>query len=188
MKECFSVPFSLSEVPEVQEFVGRKKELVGMKEEFQGDGSQRQVVVLHVLRGIGKTQLVVAFLKWHRDIYSAIFWLNAKNKDTLKQSLAGIAKRLYNEYPSSALLRKTAEEKDTDRIIAVIKQWLSIRGNTQWILIFDNIDNPKLPSNNDPQAYDIRLYFPEAHQGSILVITRSSRLNIGEVSFIKETP
>ncbi len=84
-------------------------------------------------------------MKEHRDIYPAIFWLNSKNEDTLKQNFAGMATRLYNEYLSSALLRTAAEEKDPDRILAAIKQWLSLRGNTQWILVFDNVDKPKLP-------------------------------------------
>ncbi len=94
MKKNVSVHFSLSEVPEVQEFVGRKKELTRIKEAFQGDGSQRKVVLLHGLGGIGKTQLAITSMKEHRDIYSATFWLNGKNEDTLKQSFAGMAKRL----------------------------------------------------------------------------------------------
>ncbi len=185
VKDDFSIPFSLPGVPEIEQFVGRKEELIRIKEAFQDHGSQRKIVLLCGLGGIGKTQLAVAFLKRHRDIYSAIFWLNGKDEDTLKQSFAGIAKRLCNEYPSSALLRTAAEEKDADRVVEVTKQWLSIRGNTRWILIFDNVDNPKLPSISDPQAYDIRLYFPEGHQGSILVTTRSSRLNFGKVVFVK---
>ena len=88
MKEVFSVPFSLSAVPEVKEFMGRKDELLRIKEAFQGDGSHRKVVLLHGLGGIGRTQLAVASMKEHRDIYSAIFWLNGKNKDMLKQSFA----------------------------------------------------------------------------------------------------
>ena len=187
MKENFSVPFSLSAVPEVKEFVGRKDELLRIKKAFQGDGSQRKVVLLHGLGGIGKTQLAAASMREHRDIYSAIFWLNGKNEDTLKQSFANMARRLYIEYPFSALLRRAAEEKDADQVVVFIKQWLSIKGNTQWILVFDNVDNPKLPSISDPQAYDIRLYFPEAQQGSILITTRSSRLEeIGEVVSVKK--
>ncbi len=93
MKENFSVPFGLSGVPEVQEFIGRKEELIGIKKAFQGNGSQRKIVLLHGLGGIGKTQLAVASMKEHRDTYSAIFWLNGKNEDMLKQSFAGIAKR-----------------------------------------------------------------------------------------------
>lgn len=63
MKQDFSVPFSLSGVPEVQEFVGRKEELMEIRETFQGYGSQRKVVILHGLGGIGKTQLAVASIK-----------------------------------------------------------------------------------------------------------------------------
>ena len=72
--------------------MGREEELIRMKEAFQDHGSQREVVLLCGLGGIGKTQLAVAFLKRHRDIYSAVFWLNGKNEDTLKQS-----KRLCNK-------------------------------------------------------------------------------------------
>ena len=186
MKENFSVPFSLSGVPEVQEFIGRKEELNRIKKAFQGNGLQREVVILHGLGGIGKTQLAVASMKEHRNIYSAIFWLNGKNEDTLKHSFAHIAKRLRSEYPSSALLKRAAEIKDSDQVVTVIKQWLSIKGNTQWILVFDNVDNPKLPGISDLQAYDIRKYFPEAHQGSILITTRSSSLRIGKVISVEK--
>lgn len=185
-KEDFSISLSLSGVPEIEQFVGRKETLDRIKHAFQHVGSQRKVVLLHGLGGIGKTQLAVAFVKEHKDTRSAVFWLNGKNEDTLKQSFVGIAKRLHNEYPSSALLKKAAEEKDCDQALAAMKQWLSIRGNTQWMLVFDNIDNPKLPGINDPQAYDIKLYFPEADQGSILITTRSSRLKIGEVVCVRK--
>ncbi|MCJ1348933.1 hypothetical protein MMC31_007166, partial [Peltigera leucophlebia] len=185
-KEKFSVPFSLSGVLEVQEFIGRKEELIRIKKAFQGGGSKRKVVLLHGLGGIGKTQLAVASMKEHRDNYSAIFWLNGKNEDLLRRSFAKMAKRLYTEYPSSALLRRAIDEKDANQVVAAIKQWLSIRGNSQWILVFDNVDNPKLPGISDPQAYEISSYFPEAHHGSILITTRSSNLKIGEVVSVKK--
>ncbi|SLM38641.1 P-loop containing nucleoside triphosphate hydrolase [Lasallia pustulata] len=73
VKEDFTVPFSLSGIPETENFVGRKEELAKIKEAFQGDGSQRTIVFLHGLGGIGKTQLAVTFVKEHRDTYSAIF-------------------------------------------------------------------------------------------------------------------
>ena len=166
--------------------MGRKDELTKLREAFQGSGFQRKIVILHGLGGIGKTQLAVTFLKERRDVYSAIFWLNGNNEDTLKQSFTGIAKRLYAEYPSSTLLRMAVEGRDAEQIVKAVNQWLSTRRNTRWMLVFDNIDNPKLPGIEDPQAYDIRSYFPEAHQGSILVTTRSSRLEIGEVISVKK--
>jgi AAA+ ATPase superfamily predicted ATPase len=66
------MPFSLYGVPEAEEFVGRGKELSQMEEALHGDGSERMVVVLQGLGGIGKTQLAVQYLKTHRDTYSAI--------------------------------------------------------------------------------------------------------------------
>jgi tetratricopeptide (TPR) repeat protein len=60
-----------------------------------------------------------------------------------------------------------------------VKAWLSRPNNTRWMMIFDNYDNPKLPSNSNPAAVDIRKYFPESHQGSIIITTRSSQVRIG---------
>lgn len=184
--EDFSIPFSLSGVPEIEHFVGRKEELANIKEAFQGDGSHRKTVLLQGLGGIGKTQLAVNFVKSRRDSCSAIFWLNSKTEDVLKQSFANMASRLCNKYPSSTLLRAAAESKDADQIVGAMKRWLSVEGNTRWILVFDNLDNPKLPGVKDPQAYDIKLYFPETHQGFILITTRSSQLRIGQVIRVKK--
>ena len=185
-KKDFSIPFSLSGVPEIEQFVGRGEELDQIKEAFQGNGSRRSTVVLQGLGGIGKTQLAVTFLKQQRDTYSAIFWLNGKNENVLKQSFTNMAKRLYDNYPSSTLLRTAAESKDADQVVGAMKRWLSTKGNIQWMLVFDNIDNPKLPGIKDPQAYDIESYFPEAHQGFILITTRHSRLKLGKVIPIKK--
>lgn len=184
--EDFSVSFSLSGIPEIENLVGREEELARIKEAFQGNGSHRVTVLLQGLGGIGKTQLSATFLKEQRDLYSAIFWLNGRNEDMLKQSFANMAERLHDKYPSSTLLRPAAESKDLDLVVRVMKRWLSAKGNTRWILVFDNIDTPKLPGVKDPQAYDIKSYFPEVHQGFILITTRSSRLRLGKVISVKK--
>ena len=186
VKEEFSLPFSLLGAPEIYHFVGRKVELNLINEAFRGDGSQRKVVTLHGLGGIGKTQLAVAYMKEQRHIYSAIFWLNGKTEDTLRQSFAGMAERLHNEYPCSTLLKTAAREKNADQMIAAIKQWLSTKNNVRWMLVFDNVDNPRFCGIVNPQEYNIRSYFPQAHQGSILITTRSSRLKLGKVISVKK--
>ena len=128
IQKDFSVQFSLCGVSETESFVGRAKELIEIKTAF-GDnlnGSHRKIVLLHGLGGIGKTQLAVTFIKQQRDTFSAVFWLNGRNEDMLKQSFADMAKRLYNQYPSSKL-KAAAESKDSDQIIEAIKQWLSAK-------------------------------------------------------------
>lgn len=188
IEKDFSIPFSLSGVPETKNFVGRDQELLEIKEEFQGNKSHRKTIILHGLGGIGKTQLAVKFLKEQRDTFSAIFWMNGKTQDMLKQSFVSMAKRLHNEYPSSALLSTAAESKDPEQVVEAMKRWLSAKGNCRWLLVFDNFDNPRLPSGiNDPQAYDIKSYFPDAHQGFILITTRSSWVKVvGKVIQVKK--
>lgn len=139
-KGNFSLPFSLSGVPEIEKFV---EELTKMKKVFQGDGSQRKIVILYGLGGIGKIQLAIAFTKEETNNYSAIFWLNGKNKDTLKYSFAGMEKLLHNENTSSPLLTTAVKEKSAGQIVEAIPKGLSIRENTRWILVFDNVDKPK---------------------------------------------
>jgi hypothetical protein len=177
----FSLPFSLYGVPEIEEFVGRTVELSKIEKAFQRNGSERTIVVLHGLGGVGKTQLAIKYLKDHRETYSATFWLNGRTEDTLKQSIVDMARRLHSEHENSPLLKSAAESKDVDQVVASIRKWLSIKENNRWILVFDNVDNPKTAGNEDSQAYDIRLYFPEAHHGSIIIATRSSSLRIGKV-------
>jgi len=46
-------------------------------------------------------------------------------------------------------------------------------------VIYDNYDNPKLGSNTDPAAVDIRKFLPESYQGSVIITTRSSQVKIG---------
>lgn len=185
-EQDFSISFSLSEVPEIEHFVGREEELAKIKETFQGDGSHRKTVLLQGLGGIGKTQLAVEYVKQQRDAYPAIFWLNGKSEDMLKQSFKNMAKRLFDQFPPSTLLRTAAESKDADQVAEAMKRWLSVKGNNQWLMVFDNVDNPKLPGIKDPQAYNIKSYFPEAHQGFILITTRSSQLKIGNIIPVKK--
>ncbi|KFY30536.1 hypothetical protein V494_08120, partial [Pseudogymnoascus sp. VKM F-4513 (FW-928)] len=177
-REGFSVVFSLSGVRDTERFVAREAELVEIHRELAGDGS-RQTVILHGLGGIGKTQLSVAYAKRHKDSYSAIFWLNTKDEDALKQSFAKVARQILREHPSTFRLSNVDVNESLDEMVDAVKAWLSRPNNMRWLMIFDNYDNPKLPSNSDPTAVDIQKYIPESYQGSIIITTRSSQVRIG---------
>ena len=45
--------------------------------------------------------------------------------------------------------------------------------------MFDNYDNPKFPGNKGTSAVDIQQFLPEAYHGSVIVTTRSSKVNVG---------
>ena len=71
-RDDFSVALSLSDGPEIEQFVAREGELAQMHRMLRGDGSCR-TVVLHGLGGVVKTQLTIAYAKRHKDNYSAVF-------------------------------------------------------------------------------------------------------------------
>ncbi|KAH9211165.1 kinesin light chain [Leptodontidium sp. 2 PMI_412] len=177
-RKDFSVPFSLMNISDVEHFVAREAELAEIHARLSSDGS-RQTVVLHGLGGIGKTQLSVAYAKRHKENYSAIFWLNMKDENTLKQSFARIARQISREHLSASRLSNMDTDENLDEVVDAVKAWLSLPDNTRWLMIYDNYDNPRLPGNTDPQAVDIRQFLPESYQGSIIITTRSSQIRIG---------
>ena len=179
-RERFQLAFSLLAAPEIDYFVGRASNLASIESVLLPfTTTERKVVVLQGLGGIGKSQLAIEFAKKHRSDYTAVFWFNAKTEDTLKRSFAANARRLPKEFLNQELLDGPQNEKALDSIIREIKTWLGLPGNDRWLLIYDNVDNPKIPGNKTQHAYDIRSYFPEAHQGSVLVTTRWRTLRIG---------
>lgn len=158
--------------------MAREDELSKIHQTLQGDGSRR-AVVLHGLGGIGKTQLSIAYAKRHKDDYSAIFWLNIKDEDSVKQSFVKLAKQISGEHPLAIRVSNPKANQNLDEVVKSVQSWLSLPNNTRWLMIYDNYDNPKLPGKSDPTAVDIRKFLPESYQGSILITTRSSEVRIG---------
>jgi hypothetical protein len=176
-EESFSIGFSMSDVSETEHFVARQDELAEMQKILRG-GGMRRTVVLHGLGGIGKTQLAIAYAKLHRADYSAIFWLNIKDEDSLKQSFARIARRILREHPASRL-DAVEDDSKLDEVVEAVKRWLDHPKNTRWLVVYDNYDNPKLAGNMDRAAIDIRRFLPEAYHGSIIITTRSAQVSVG---------
>jgi hypothetical protein len=165
--------------------VAREAELEGMHIVLSGDGSRR-TVVLHGLGGIGKTQLTVAYAKQYKDSYLAIFWLNIKDRDSLMQSFARVARQILRQHPSASRLSNVNMKGNLDEVVDAVKAWLSLPNNTRWLMIYDNYDNPKLLGNTDPAAVDVRKYFLELYQGFIIITTRLLQVRIGHFIQIKK--
>lgn len=165
----------------------------------------RKTAVIHGLGGMGKTQLAVAFVKRNHAHYSAVFWMNAIDEETLKQSFVKAAERILRENPSVVYLERAVTHQDIDEVVKAVKRWLSERSNNGWFIIYDNYDHPRLDGSADMsanahdtesqgtnrrkswqkdgivlKAFDIRLFFPETHHGAIVVTTRSSTVKIGQ--------
>jgi hypothetical protein len=141
-------------------FIGREDEFQHMESILQpqsaSPGSTRKVLILGGIGGIGKTQLAISYAKRHQHSYSSIFWLNANNEVTLKNSLRTLANRF--------LLPQAVSGLEEDQLCIHVSNWLSERDNSRWLLIFDNYD--------DPDQYQVSKFYPFVAQGSIIVTTR----------------
>ena len=139
-------------------FIGRESELDQMEEILQPSSKSREHrrLVLGGKGGIGKTQLVIAYANRYRDDYKSVFWLNATSEATVKDSFRSLAERIFDAQESGAL--------EDEQVVNHVHRWLSNQENTQWLLIFDNYD--------EPGQFKIQNYYPFASHGSIVITTR----------------
>ena len=138
-------------------FTGREEIL----EELHTHLHMEQVVALtqsYALRGlggIGKTQIALEYTYQHALEYSAIFWIEAETIEHVMASLLRIAELL--QLPER-------QEADQQRIVAAVQRWLST--HSQWLLIWDNVEDLEL----------LHHLLPPARQGAALVTTRHQAL------------
>jgi hypothetical protein len=141
---------------------------------------------VHGLGDMGKTQVALAYAQRYRDEYSAVFWVNSKDVNTLKQGYVTAVRHIYRYHPSLVHLKTAAEGGNLDAAVEAVKQWLSHPQNNRWLVIYDNYDTPKLPGHNKPGTFDIRRFLPEAHHRAVLITTRSSQLQLSRAVAVKK--
>jgi len=169
--EC-NLGLNLFDAPEIEDdqFVGREALFQEIEKILQPHNPQhltRKKLILGGMGGIGKTQLAIMYAKRYQSFYSSIFWLNAKDEDTLQRSLYSMAKRVTTP--------EVARKLKPDQIWDHLSNWLSKLDNNRWLLIFDNYD--------DPAQYDLTAYYPSVAHGSIIVTTRQpNRVNGDPIS------
>jgi hypothetical protein len=185
--EQFAVALNLVSFPEAIQFVAREKELSKMHELLQ-DYSSRSCVILHGLGGMGKTQLAITYARRHKEKYTAIFWLNANDEDSLKLSFRDVAQQVLRHHPSTSGLSSVDQDKDLDQAVSAVKGWLDLPQNARWLMIYDNFDNPKTSGNPDNSAVDIRQFLPRSDHGSIIITTRSSQVRQGIRIHVQKLP
>ncbi|KAL2827973.1 hypothetical protein BDW59DRAFT_159931 [Aspergillus cavernicola] len=163
----FHVPLDLTSVPAIEGFIGRHEELENLWRSLQPSTSQtRKVAILHGLPGIGKTQLAIRFARVHKRDFSAMFWLNGNDRDSLLRSLSSILPRLPGQGPIPAPRNET---EINDRAYQVLS-WLAKEENTDWLLIFDDIGQELFDDSSEID--DLKAFFPPVDHGSILITSR----------------
>ncbi|MCJ1421448.1 hypothetical protein MMC32_007812 [Xylographa parallela] len=132
-------------------------------------------IVMYGTGGIGKTQLVREFLYTHApDFTSRLVSLYARKPTIWPPPYTKIARYLNLIGHVDRLGQITLNEKGLGPIVKATTEWLNREGNTEWLLVFDNVD--------DLETCRITDYFPNMKYGSIIVTSRrpeASRLGEG---------
>ncbi|KAK3612834.1 hypothetical protein LTR56_028216, partial [Elasticomyces elasticus] len=75
---------------------------------------------------------------------------------------------------------------NSENVVEAVKAWLSEADNKRWLAIYDNYDNPRVPGGHDLAAVDIRMFLPDAYQGSVIITTRFSQVRLGQNILLKK--
>lgn len=176
VEDSFDVAFSLKGIPVTDKFVGRNTELRRLAQLMVSstNNMHRKVCLLHGIGGVGKSQLAAEFARKNQENFSAIFWIVGNSKERLKRSIAALAQRLPpHQIPMEMIISLSKDATpDFDTIAKGVLEWFSKRSNDKWLLIFDNVDREYSAQSEDPEAFNIKEYLPEADQGSILITSR----------------
>jgi hypothetical protein len=180
-------------------FTGRTKDLIYIHSFFEDIRQRkRQAVplIIHGTGGIGKTQLVREYIYAHAAEFSSVVWIDARNLQNVRNSFVGFMQRLLDFYagkstsnppPYVRIARHLgisglvddvghilAHSDVIDRVVSACTRWFEREGNSNWLLVFDNVD--------DLKTFRISDFFPNSTSGNIILTSRRpecSRLGEG---------
>ncbi|SFN86519.1 FxSxx-COOH system tetratricopeptide repeat protein [Actinomadura madurae] len=142
--------------PQNKNFTGRTDLLARLR---NGLANQVTAVVphaLHGLGGVGKTQMAVEYAYRYRSDYDLVWWIPADQPVLVRSSLASLAQHLG--LPSASV---SGVEDAANAVLDALR-----RGEpyTDWLLIFDNADEPEELTDVLPQG-----------PGHVLITSRNHR-------------
>jgi len=182
LKLSFDIPFFLN-VREDSDFVGREYLLENLQQEIEKGKDRQNIIVLYGTGGMGKTQLALKYVYQQSGSYSSVFFINTASVQTTIFGFIQIMQRLVqhhgqisDDYAHIGQLLGMAgrldaagcftvtSESEEQHVVGSVKQWFSAPGNTNWLLVFDNLD--------DPDLVDIEEYIPSCSHGTVIITSR----------------
>jgi len=182
LKLCFDIALSLN-TRENYDFVGREYLLENLKQEIEKGKDSLNIIVLYGTGGMGKTQIALKYVYQQYRNYSSVFFVNTASVQTTILGFTQIMQRLVqrhgqisDDYAHIGRLLGMAgkldpagrfavtSEPEEQHVVGAVKQWFSAPGNTNWLLVLDNLD--------DPDLVNIEEYIPMCNHGTVIITSR----------------
>ena len=129
--------------------------------------TRRRILVVYGLGGAGKSQLVLNYVREHRQNYAGVFWIEAGSKETLARDYAQIYGLLYGRTASTGQDLVKLEDA-----VPAVKRWLQSRQDGLWLVVLDSAD--AVDNEKDASYIDLRYFVPDGPKLHVVVTTRSS--------------
>jgi len=182
LKVSFDIPFRLN-VRENCDFVGREYLLENLQQEIEKGKDRQNIIVLYGTGGMGKTQLALKYVYQQYGNYSSVFFINTASVQTtiigftqIMQRLVQHHRQISDDYAHIGQLLgmggkldpvgcfTVTSEPEEQHVVNAVKEWFSAPANTNWLLVFDNLD--------DPDLVDIEEYIPLCNHGTVIITSR----------------
>jgi hypothetical protein len=116
------------------------------------------------LGGAGKSQLVLNYIQEYRRDYSAVFWIEAGQKQSIERDFRGVFRLLFDVQSAPG-----QEGLETEEVVLAVKNWFYGR-NRKYLFVFDSADEI---DDRDKFYVDLRHFLPDAPSVHVVITTRS---------------
>ena len=114
--------------------------------------TQTLLLALKGLGGIGKTQIVLEYIKRSSQRYQTILWLNASSRDVFNAEVNTLADKI----PLSS-----KDRENEQRLFAALQRWL--QNQVRWLLVLDHLEDMTL----------VNSIVPAQSEGHVLLTTHT---------------
>lgn len=142
--------------PRNRAFTGRVQLLEDLHRRLQEGTTAVLPEALQGMGGVGKSQLAVEYVYRHLHEYQVIWWIPSEQPQQIRQFLVMLASRLGVSVGSG---------EANSAVPAVIEALRIGEPYKNWLLVFDNAENPEA----------VREFFPTNGPGRILVTSRNAQ-------------
>ena len=132
---------------------------------------EARILVVYGLGGAGKSQLVLNYVRGHRQEYAGVFWIEAGSKETLARDYVQIYGLLYGRAASTGQDLVKLEDA-----VPAIQRWFQSRQDGLWLLVLDSAD--AVDNEEDTSYIDLRYFVPDGPNLHVVVTTRSSTAQV----------
>ncbi|MGW6459438.1 FxSxx-COOH system tetratricopeptide repeat protein, partial [Streptomyces sp. NPDC055078] len=135
-------------------FTGREALLEQLRDRLGGGITAVLPEALHGMGGVGKSQIAIEYVYLHSRDYRLIWWIPAEQENQIVQAFIELGEQMGLQAGS-----------EISAVPAVLNALRIGEPYSDWLLVFDNAEDPK----------DVRKYFPSDGPGRILVTSRNSQ-------------